>query len=256
MSTEPRGILVVDLGAQYAQLIARRVREANVWSRIAPPARALETARSMNLGGIILSGGPASVYESDAPRVPRELLELGVPVLGICYGLQWMAQVLGGEVRLAERRQFGRTSIEIQRSEAVLEGIDGRTVVWMSHGDNVMRLPSGFDVLASSEECEFAAVVAPARKLHGVQFHPEVSHTVRGREILENFVWRVCGIAGEWTSDSSESAHCGSVAQGNAETRSWPNVGPVRPCAQRPAATTSSSSAGWRWTPAPAPWAR
>jgi len=198
----PRGILVVDLGAQYAQLIARRVREANAWSEIAPPAKALEVARRMDLAGIILSGGPASVYAADAPAVPRELLELGVPVLGICYGMQWMMHVLGGEVLPAQKREFGRTSIEILRAEGLLEAIDGRTVVWMSHGDKVARLPQGFRTLASSNDCEFAAVSDGERGLHGVQFHPEVTHTVRGREILENFVWRVCGLAGDWTPGS------------------------------------------------------
>jgi GMP synthase (glutamine-hydrolysing) len=202
MSAAPKGVLVVDLGAQYAQLIARRVREANVWSEIAPPARALEAARRMNLGGVILSGGPASVYAADAPKVPRELLELGVPVLGICYGMQWMMQVLGGEVQPAKKREFGRTSIEIHHPTGVLEAIDGRTVVWMSHGDKVARIPASFRPLASSEECEFAAVSDERRGHYGVQFHPEVTHTVRGRELLENFLWRVCGLAGDWTAGS------------------------------------------------------
>ena len=127
--SEPPGILVVDLGAQYSQLIARRVREANVWSRIAPPADALAVAREMNLAGVILSGGPASVYGEDAPVIPPGVLELGVPVLGICYGMQWMIQALGGHVRGADEREFGRTSIEVQRSAELFEGVDGCTVV-------------------------------------------------------------------------------------------------------------------------------
>jgi len=193
---------VVDCGAQYAQLIARRVREANTWSEIAPPARALEVARRMDLAGIILSGGPASVYAPDAPKIPRELLELGVPVLGICYGMQWMAHVLGGDVHPSDKREFGRTSIEVLHPEGVLEAIAGRTVVWMSHGDRVERMPAGFRTLASSEDCEFAAVEDRARRLSGVQFHPEVTHTLRGRELLENFVWRVCGLPGDWNPGS------------------------------------------------------
>jgi GMP synthase (glutamine-hydrolysing) len=142
------------------------------------------------------------VYAADAPKVPRELLELGVPVLGICYGMQWMMQVLGGEVLPAKKREFGRTSIEIHHPTGVLEAIDGRTVVWMSHGDKVARIPASFRPLASSEECEFAAVSDERRGHYGVQFHPEVTHTVRGRELLENFLWRVCGLAGDWTAGS------------------------------------------------------
>ncbi len=198
----PRGILVVDLGAQYSQLIARRVREANVWSEIAPPHEALARAKKMNLGGVILSGGPASVYAEGAPEVPAELLELGVPVLGICYGLQWMARELGGHVEPSDHREFGRTSIDVRRSSDVLEGIDGHTVVWMSHGDKVTKLPDGFVTYASSESCEHAAVGDPARGYYGVQFHPEVSHTVRGREVIGNFVWRACDLPGDWRPES------------------------------------------------------
>ena len=199
---EPRGILIVDLGTQYAQLIARRVRESSTWCEIAPPAKALETARRMNLGGVILSGGPASVYAPDAPRVPRELLELGVPVLGICYGMQWMCQQLGGEVRGAEKREFGRTSIAVARAEDLLEAIEGRTVVWMSHGDQVERLPAGFEPYASSETCPFAVVGDRRRRFFGVQFHPEVSHTLRGSELLSNFLVRVCEMPLDWRPDS------------------------------------------------------
>jgi len=202
MSANPRGVLVVDCGAQYAQLIARRVREASVWSEIAPPAKALERARTMNLAGIILSGGPASVYAPDAPKIPRELHDLGVPVLGICYGLQWMVHVLGGDVQPSAKREFGRTSLEVLHPRGILEAVDGRTVVWMSHGDRVTRMPSGFDTLASSEDCEFAVVEDPSRRFHAVQFHPEVTHTVRGREVLENFVWRICGLSGDWNPGS------------------------------------------------------
>jgi GMP synthase (glutamine-hydrolysing) len=198
----PRGVLIVDLGTQYAQLIARRVREAQVWCEIAPPRAALEVARRMDLAGVILSGGPASVYAPDAPRVPRELLDLGVPVLGICYGLQWMAEALGGEVRPAAEREFGRTSLVVERAEGLLDGIEGRTVVWMSHGDQVARLPAGFEVYASSDTCPYAVVGDARRGFHGVQFHPEVSHTLRGFEVLTNFLLRVCGLPGDWRPDS------------------------------------------------------
>ncbi|MCZ6596309.1 MAG: glutamine-hydrolyzing GMP synthase [Planctomycetota bacterium] len=152
----------------------------------------------MNPAGVILSGGPASVYAADAPEVPRGLLALGVPVLGICYGLQWMARELGGEVLAAEHREFGCTSIDVVASEDIFEGIEGDTVVWMSHGDRVERLPEGFRRYARSQSCENAAIGDPERSFYGVQFHPEVSHTVRGREVIGNFVLRVCGLPGDW----------------------------------------------------------
>jgi GMP synthase (glutamine-hydrolysing) len=198
MNSAPRGILVVDLGAQYAQLIARRVREAGSYCEIAPPRRALEAARALNLGGVILSGGPASVYAADAPVVPRELLELGVPVLGICYGMQWMCQALGGEVSPADKREFGRASIAVTRSEDLFDGLGGHTVVWMSHGDSVERIPEGFEVYAQTDSCPFAAVGDRSRGLYGLQFHPEVTHTMRGVELIENFVTQVCKMPGDW----------------------------------------------------------
>jgi GMP synthase (glutamine-hydrolysing) len=198
----PRGILVVDLGAQYAQLIARRVREAGTWSEIAPPARALEVAKRMDLGGIILSGGPASVYEKDAPAIDPRLLELGVPVLGICYGMQWMCQALGGEVKPVEQRQFGRTEIAIGDAHGLFEKVDPKTVVWMSHGDQVARLPAGFRRLAKSATCPEAAVEDPERGLYGVQFHPEVSHTRQGQTVLSNFLYRICRMPGDWKPGS------------------------------------------------------
>ncbi|QDU67038.1 glutamine-hydrolyzing GMP synthase [Engelhardtia mirabilis] len=212
-ATAPDGILVVDLGAQYAQLIARRVREANVWSEIAPPSLALETAARMNLKGIVLSGGPASVYASDAPQIPTELLELGVPVLGICYGMQWMTQTLGGEVLPANAREFGRTSIAVAEPEALFRGLDGHTVVWMSHGDQVAELPEGFRTYATSENCPFAAVGDPERGFFGIQFHPEVTHTVRGREVIDNFIHAVCGAKDDWSPDSIVDAQVARVRE-------------------------------------------
>jgi GMP synthase (glutamine-hydrolysing) len=188
---EPRGVLIVDLGAQYAQLIARRVREAGTWCEIHPPARALEAASRMKPAGIILSGGPASVYGADAPVVPEALLALGVPVLGICYGMQWSWRRRG----LARRN--GHTDRD-EESSGLFEGVEGRTVVWMSHGDVVESLPSGFRTYASSSNCPFAAAGDPSRGFFGVQFHPEVSHTVRGRELLENFLYEVCQLPGDW----------------------------------------------------------
>ena len=198
----PRGILVVDLGTQYAQLIARRVREACAWCEIAPPARALERARAMNLAGVILSGGPASVYEASAPTVPRELLDLGVPVLGICYGMQWMCRELGGEVVGAAKREFGRAQMEVVDPVGPFASLGGRSVVWMSHGDEVTRLPEGFRVHARTDNCGNVAVGDASRGLWGGQFHPEVAHTERGAELLAGFVHQVCGLAGDWTPEN------------------------------------------------------
>jgi GMP synthase (glutamine-hydrolysing) len=200
--SELDGILIVDLGTQYAQLIARRIREAHVWCEIAPPQMALETARSMHLKGIVLSGGPASVYAEGAPEIPVELLELGVPVLGICYGMQWMSQTLGGHVLPAEKREFGRTSIAITDDAEIFSEMTGHTVVWMSHGDQVDRIPEGFHSYARSETCEHAAIGDPKRRFYGLQFHPEVTHSVRGREVIENFVHRVCDLGEDWAPQS------------------------------------------------------
>jgi len=202
MSAAPRGILVVDLGAQYSQLIARRIREAGVWSEIAPPQTALARAAEMNLAGVVLSGGPASVYAPDAPEVPAGVLELGVPVLGICYGMQWFCRELGGTVEGSDKREFGRTEIAIDRSEGLFSGITGETVVWMSHGDKVTALPDGFVIDAHSTHCPNAAVSDASRGIYGVQFHPEVTHSVRGKELLANFAHTICGCADDWKPGS------------------------------------------------------
>lgn len=202
MSDTIRGLLIVDLGTQYAQLIARRLREAGAWCEIHPPRTALAAAKEMNLAGIILSGGPASVYGDDAPDVPEELLKLNVPVLGICYGMQWMSQTLGGKVEGSGQREFGHTRIEVDQATELFSGFDAPTVVWMSHGDKVTSLPAGFEVYAHSDTCPYAAVGDPARKFYGVQFHPEVSHSVRGQEVLSNFVLDVCQLPGDWNAGS------------------------------------------------------
>ena len=199
----PRGLLIVDLGAQYAQLIARRVREAGAWCEIHPAPNALAAAKQMNLAGIVLSGGPASVYAEGAPEVPKGLLELGVPVLGICYGMQWMCIALGGEVAGSGKRQFGHTEIRFgEEPGRLFGGFDSETIVWMSHGDKVEKLPAGFKTVAFSDTCEHAAIAEPERRYYGVQFHPEVSHTARGREMLTNFVRDVCELPGDWRAEN------------------------------------------------------
>lgn len=202
MTAEMRGVLVVDMGTQYTQLIARRVREAGTWCVITTPAEALKDAREMDLGGLILSGGPSSVYDEGAPDPEAALLELGVPVLGICYGMQWMCRKLGGEVEATDTREYGRTRMEVGTPEGMFHGLEGESVVWMSHGDEVTSIPEGFTTHASSESCAFAAVADQARGLWGVQFHPEVTHTERGTEMLANFLSRVCEFPGDWSEES------------------------------------------------------
>ncbi len=197
-----RGILIVDLGTQYAQLIARRVREAGAWSEIHPVHSAVQAAKEMDLAGIILSGGPASVYAEGAPQVPQEMFTMGVPVLGICYGMQWMCRALGGEVEGGHTREFGHTPLQVDQPGALLEGVPQDTVAWMSHGDKVTALPAGFQVFAHTSDCANAAVGDPARNFYGVQFHPEVSHTQHGSLVVRNFVLGVCKLQGDWVPAS------------------------------------------------------
>ena len=193
------GVLIVDFGAQYCQLIARRVRELGVYSRITVPERAMFTVRHMRPKAVILSGGPRSVYEHDAPALDPAILAEGVPVLGICYGLQWLAQHTGGEVTPARSgAEYGRTALSVVDGDGLLAGVRQGGVVWMSHGDKVARLGPGFDVLAKSEPCPFAVVGDRRRSFYGLQFHPEVHHTEDGRRILENFVRGVAGCAADW----------------------------------------------------------
>jgi len=196
----PRPVLVVDLGAQYAQLIARRVREAHVYSEIVPhDATAAELARRRP-AGLILSGGPASVYEEGAPGVDPGLFEMGVPVLGICYGHQLMARELGGEVAATGEREYGGTAISVDQPGGVLlADLAAEESVWMSHGDAVTRAPEGFRVTAHTDRIPIAAMEDPERGLFGVQFHPEVSHTPRGASVLKRFLFDGCGVLPDWT---------------------------------------------------------
>ncbi|MEO0480848.1 MAG: glutamine-hydrolyzing GMP synthase [Planctomycetota bacterium] len=196
------GVLIVDFGAQYCQLIARRIREMGVYSRITVPERAKRMCEALRPRAIILSGGPNSVYEEDAPTLPTEMLEMGIPVLGICYGMQWMTRALGGGVQGAgDEREYGRTEIMIEAGApgGLFEGLDGSRTVWMSHGDSVDRLPTGFEVLARSEPCPFAAIADPERKLYAIQFHPEVTHTQDGERMLQNFVLNIAGCPPDWS---------------------------------------------------------
>jgi GMP synthase (glutamine-hydrolysing) len=192
-------ILIVDFGSQYTQLIARRVREHQVFSEVVPPERALEAAAGEDLRGIILSGGPASAYADGAPSLPAAMLERGVPVLGICYGMQWMCETLGGEVVPGESREFGSTQLAVDEPGRLFDGVAGDTVVWMSHGDRVARLPDGFRRLAKTADCPEAAIANPEAGLYALQFHPEVGHTAEGQRMLENFLRGICGCHADWT---------------------------------------------------------
>ena len=197
-------IAVLDYGSQYTQLIARRIREMSVYSEILPPTVSLESLRAARYKGIILSGGPSSVYEEQAPVAPAALFDLGVPVLGICYGMQIMAHRLGGRVVPVDRREYGKADVQLHAPSALLRGItpdDGRLVVWMSHGDTVLAAPPGFAVLASTDNCPVAAMADDERRLYAVQFHPEVAHTPEGGRILENFL-ASCQVARTWSMAS------------------------------------------------------
>lgn len=195
----PESILILDFGSQYTQLIARKVRELGVYSEIRPYSVPFETIRDVNPRGIILSGGPASVYEPDAPMPDPRVLEMGIPILGICYGLQLLAHMLGGKVVPASEREYGRAALEVVDADSLFQGLPRRFQVWMSHGDRVEALPEGFHVLARTENAPMAAVAHEPRGIYGLQFHPEVAHTEHGKDILRNFVRRICGCSAHWT---------------------------------------------------------
>jgi GMP synthase (glutamine-hydrolysing) len=197
-------ILILDFGSQYTQLIARRIREERVYSEIHPFSLPLDRIRAMKPAGIVLSGGPMSCYEPGAPTMSPEIFALGVPVLGICYGAQLTAKLLGGKVTGAERREYGRATVRVRESASVFGGIAAgdELAVWMSHGDHVEALPAGFVHTAESDNCPFAGFADAARGIHCVQFHPEVAHTPRGAEILGNFLFRVCKCKGDWSMAS------------------------------------------------------
>jgi len=191
------GIVVLDFGGQYTQLIARRIREQQVFSAILPCTASLEEIRAQEPVGIVLSGGPSSVYDKDAPVCDPDVLRLGVPVLGICYGMQWLTHTLGGKVERAGRREYGPAELGIQKDSTLFKGLPGRLKVWESHGDHVVELPVGFHVTGHTENA-VAAVENPEKKFYGVEFHPEVNHTDRGAEILHNFVFAICGAKKNW----------------------------------------------------------
>src|SRR3989339_100801 len=195
-------ILIIDCGSQYNQLIARRVREHQVYCQIEPPDIGLEKIRALKPEGIILSGGPASIYEARSPRADKGIFTLGIPILGICYGLQFMVDALGGEVVGADKREYGFAELVVKRAGRLFPGVGKRTRCWMSHGDQIGRLPAGFTITASTENTEVAAAEDAKRRFYGLQFHPEVVHTVEGKKILENFLYGVCKCEKSWTMKS------------------------------------------------------
>src|SRR5215213_9237418 len=193
-------IPILDFGSQYAQLIARRVREKGVYSELVRPDIPLEQLRRMNPKGLILSGGPSSVYEPNAPKCDPRIFDLGVPVLGICYGMQLGAQILGGEVKAAAAREYGRAKLHVtNRREPFVHGLPEDTTVWMSHGDQIHELPADFIPLATTPTCPYAAARHKTRAFYGVQFHPEVTHTPRGEQVFQNFLYEICKARGTWT---------------------------------------------------------
>lgn len=195
-------VLVMDFGSQTAQLIARRVRDNNVFCQIVRHDLSAERVRELNPRGLILSGGPASVYGDGAPKVDPGVFELGIPVLGICYGMQLTCQTLGGEILPADSREFGRAPCSVSQENALFEGIPESFTAWMSHGDQVRTVVDGFETIASTSTCANAAVYHAERAIYGIQFHPEVTHTEHGARLLGNFVKNICGCSGSWKISS------------------------------------------------------
>jgi GMP synthase (glutamine-hydrolysing) len=193
-------VLVVDFGAQYAQLIARRVREASVYSEIVPHTISAEELALRDPAAIILSGGPSSVYEANSPQLDPKILELGVPILGICYGFQVLAQALGGKVDKTGKSEFGATDLNVASAGVLLEGQPDLQICWMSHGDQVTKAPEGFTVLASTQTTPVAAFESVEKRIYGVQWHPEVKHSAQGQEVLKNFLYQGAGLKPDWNS--------------------------------------------------------
>jgi GMP synthase (glutamine-hydrolysing) len=206
-------ILIIDFGSQFNQLIARRVRESRVFCKIEPPTLSSDQIRLLAPRGIILSGGPSSIYEPGSPRIDPAIFGLGIPILGICYGMQYMVDMLGGSVKRAKRREYGFAEFRIHHREGLFRNIPETTQCWMSHGDSIEKLPEGFTLFGSTENTKFAAAADPSRRLYGLQFHPEVEHTLQGKQILRNFLIDICGCKGSWTMESFASEAIAKIKQ-------------------------------------------
>lgn len=199
---ERETVIVLDFGGQYNQLIARRVRECNVYCEVHPYSLELDRIKEMKPKGIIFTGGPNSVYGEGAALCDKEIFELGIPILGICYGSQLMAHLLGGKVTTAPVSEYGKTEVETDTDAALLAGVSEKTICWMSHTDYIEKAPADFRVTAHTPVCPVAGMECPERGLYAVQFHPEVMHTVEGITMLRNFVMNICGCSGDWKMDS------------------------------------------------------
>jgi len=195
-------VLIIDFGGQYNQLIARRVRECGVYCEIVPYTYSIDKIREKDPKGIIFTGGPNSVYEEGAPKIDKKIFELKIPILGICYGHQLMTYTLGGEVKSANTREYGKTNIILNKTSPIFKGIDNNNSCWMSHTDYVAKVPEGFNVIASTNGCDIAAMENRKAKFYGVQFHPEVEHTPFGLKMIENFLYNVCELKGDWSMTS------------------------------------------------------
>ncbi|WEK56391.1 MAG: glutamine-hydrolyzing GMP synthase [Candidatus Cohnella colombiensis] len=195
-------IVVLDFGGQYNQLIARRIRDLGVYSELLPYNTTADKLRELAPKGIVFSGGPASVYADGAPQVDPEIYKLGVPILGICYGMQLITHQQGGKVEPASKREYGKSDVDFVADSALVQGLDARQTVWMSHGDHVTELPVGFRVDASTEHAPVAAMSDVSRQIYAVQFHPEVRHSVQGNDMIRNFLYEICGSKGDWSMES------------------------------------------------------
>ncbi|MEW5795258.1 MAG: glutamine-hydrolyzing GMP synthase [Candidatus Zixiibacteriota bacterium] len=206
-------IIILDFGSQYTQLIARRVREAHVYCEIHPYNADLRALSSRNIAGYILSGGPASLKDPQSPRLGREFFDTSVPILGVCYGMQLLADVFGGRLVRAEYREYGRSIFEPVADGRLLEGVSPSSQVWMSHGDSIVELPRGFKVIGCTESLPTAAIANEYSRIYGLQFHPEVHHTVEGKRILGNFLFKICAVKGDWTTASFIEESIGRIRQ-------------------------------------------
>ena len=211
MATQHEMILILDFGSQYTQLIARRVREAHVYCEIVPYNTDLSKYDSKLIKGYILSGGPSSIKDDNAPRLDASFFQTDTPILGVCYGMQLMADIYGAKLERSETREYGRAKFSVTEASQLFDGIPKSSQVWMSHGDSIKTLPDGFEIVGSTETLEVAAIENKKQKIYGIQFHPEVHHTQEGKNILQNFIFDICKVNGDWTTESFIESSIASI---------------------------------------------